>query len=269
MFVSFRNDGDPDLPVPIHSDPGNEASKTLALTGGEGVVLIGPNMHLVILSREVRPAGIRQALDMIAERTAACVGGLGIPHPPVLMVPDVLSCEDCKRLITIFRTDGNVWREPGHLDDKNLPKHDYKMNIPEYGRKDRVDHWLMNAQTNAFIDDRLRRRLFPEIRKAFQYRVTRREGYRIASYEGERGGEPKGHRDNTTAQVAHRRFAVSINLNSEGFAGAGIRFLEYGDQHYKPATGEAVVFSSSLLHEVMHVESGHRHVLLGFLFGDT
>ena len=31
--------------------------------------------------------------------------------------------------------------------------------------------------------------VFPEVRKAFQYKITRREGYRIGCYEGERGGE--------------------------------------------------------------------------------
>jgi predicted 2-oxoglutarate/Fe(II)-dependent dioxygenase YbiX len=115
----------------------------------------------------------------------------------------------------------------------------------------------------------LRTRLFPEIRKAFQYNITRRERYRIGCYEGERGGEAHGHRDNTAPIVAHRRFACSINLNSEEFEGGGLRYPEYGDQQYRPATGEAIVFSSSILHEALHVTAGRRYVLLAFLYGDV
>jgi predicted 2-oxoglutarate/Fe(II)-dependent dioxygenase YbiX len=45
-----------------------------------------------------------------------------------------------------------------------------------------------------------------------------------------------------------------------------LRFPEYGDQRYRPGTGSAIVFSSSLLHEALHVTSGRRFVLLAFLF---
>src|SRR5258706_185844 len=84
-----------------------------------------------------------------------------------------------------------------------------------------------------------------------------------------RGGEAHGHRHNPAPIVAHRRFACSINLNSEEFEGGGLRYPEYGDQQYRPATGEAIVFSSSILHEVMHVTAGRRYVLLAFLYGDV
>ncbi|MBT6314683.1 MAG: 2OG-Fe(II) oxygenase, partial [Alphaproteobacteria bacterium] len=186
---------------------------------------------------------------------------------PVLIVPDVLTPVDCKRLITIYNMDGNVFVEPGHGVQNQ--KSDYKMRIPEYGRKDRIDHWVVNQKTQALINDRLQRRLFPEIYKAFHYRVTKHERYRIGCYEGERGGELHGHRDNVQANVAHRRFACSINLNAEDFEGGELAFPEFGAQRFSPATGEAVVFSSSLLHEPLHVTKGRRLVLLAFLFGET
>jgi hypothetical protein len=47
-----------------------------------------------------------------------------------------------------------------------------------------------------------------------------------------------------------------------------LRFPEFGDQRYRPANGTAIVFSSSLLHEALHMISGRRLVVLGFLFGD-
>ena len=42
---------------------------------------------------------------------------------------------------------------------------------------------------------------------------------------------------------------------------------KFGRGLYKPATGEAVVFSCSLLHEAMPVTEGTRYVLLSFLYG--
>lgn len=78
-----------------------------------------------------------------------------------------------------------------------------------------------------------------------------------------------GHRDNTEPNVAHRRFACSINLNAEDFEGGELAFPEFGDQRFSPRTGEAIVFSSSILHEPLHVTSGRRLVLLAFLFGDS
>jgi 2OG-Fe(II) oxygenase superfamily len=188
------------------------------------------------------------------------------PHPPVLIVPDVFGAEDCRRLIKVYETRGKVFLEPQHGDDKMTT--DYKMRIPEYGRGDRVDHWLIEADTNAFIDGRLRSRLFPEIRRAFHYEITRREVMRIGCYTGSRGGELHGHRDDSEPIAAHRRFATSINLNTEEFAGGELRFPEFGDQRYRPDTGAAIVFSSSLLHEAMDVREGTRFVLLAFLFGE-
>jgi peroxiredoxin len=185
-------------------------------------------------------------------------------HPPVLIVPDVLSRKDCQRLITTFAMEGNVWVEYGKQAGVQF---DYKMRVPEYGREDRVDHVIMNQETRSFLATRLRARLLPEIDKAFRRRVTPVEDFRILSYQGSRKGWPHGHRDNTLPSVAHRRFAMSINLNSDEFKGGGLQFPEYGEQRYRPETGTAIVFSCSVLHEALEVEEGCRYVLVGF-FGD-
>ncbi|HWA50178.1 MAG TPA: 2OG-Fe(II) oxygenase [Dongiaceae bacterium] len=242
------------------ADPDGKDAALYGARSAPQIVVIAPNRHVAAIGDAAAASG---ALHRIAARRATATN-----HPPVLMVPDVLSRADCQRLISIFAMQGHTFLEPGH----GAPPPgigDYKMRIPEYGRKDRIDHWIMTPETNAFIDDRLKRRVFPEIRKCFQYKITRREGYRIGCYEGERGGDLHGHRDNTQPQVAHRRFACSVNLNSEQFEGGGIRFPEFGDQEYSPETGGAVIFSSSLLHEPMHVTSGKRYVLLAFLYGET
>ena len=97
--------------------------------------------------------------------------------------------------------------------------------------------------------------------------MTKRERLHIARYEGARGGFQNGHRDNPTPELAHRRFALSLNLNTEEYEGGALRFPEYGAQLYRAETGSALVFSSSLLHEVLEVTSGRRYVLLSHLYG--
>lgn len=243
------------------ADPEGKVAFLYGARDGARIVVVAPNRHVASIGAEAEDAAA--ALERIAAQRAIATN-----HPPVLMLPDILSRADCQRLISIFTLQGHTFLEPGH-GAPPAGMGDYKMRIPEYGREDRIDHWIMTPETNAFIDDRLKRRLFPEIRKCFQYKITRREGYRIGCYEGERGGDLHGHRDNTQANVAHRRFACSINLNSEQFEGGGIRFPEFGDQEYSPQTGAGIVFSSSLLHEPMHVTSGKRYVLLAFLYGET
>ena len=229
------------------------------------VVLRQNNHAYAVLKGEAggqADAALSAARALAAERKTA----LQPPHPPILVVPDVLSPDDCRRLIQVYETRGKVFVEPGHGEDQMTA--DYKMRIPEYGRADRIDHWIVDKDTAGFIDGRLGARLFPEIRKAFQYPVTRRERMRIGCYTGSRGGEAHGHRDDSEVISAHRRFAMSLNLNCDEFEGGALRFLEYGDQEYRPATGAAIVFSSSILHEALEVRSGRRFVLLAFLFGE-
>jgi hypothetical protein len=259
--------GAPETPVPAGYALAFDADGTafgLFKPGSEvRIALIGPNRHILYLGTDAEAAAAALARIAPSRRTVTMTA-----HPPVLMLPDVLSKADCLRLINVFAMQGQAFVEPGH-DTLPPGNADYKQRIPEYGRKDRIDHWIRQPETNAFIDDRLSRRLFPEIQKCFQYKITRREVYRIGSYTGERGGELHGHRDNTKPMVAHRRFACSINLNSEQFEGGELRFPEFGNQLYRPETGGSLTFSSSLLHEPLHVTKGRRFVLLAFLYGEV
>jgi peroxiredoxin len=243
------------------ADPDDQVAVRYGTHGAPTIVVIAPNQHVAAIGLEAGVAAA--ALERIAARRRDSAN-----HPPILIAPDVLSRADCQRLISVFATQGHTFLESG--DGEPPPGiGDHKMRIHDYGRKDRIDHRIMSRETNAFIDARLKRRLLPAIHKCFQYKITKREIFRIGCYEGERGGQPIGHRDNTRANVAYRRFACSINLNTEQFEGGGLRFLEYGDHEYRPETGAAIVFSSSVLHEAMHVTSGKRYVLLVNLYGET
>lgn len=262
-------------PFPVLADGDGSAFRAMGMAAGMGadgaaVLAIAANGH--VLLRVAPDAGgdpaasvIERVRPLVEARRAA---GVPASHPPVLLVPDVLSPEDCRHLIGVYAMQGQEFVEPGHNQLKGRTT-DCKMRIPEYGRNDRIDHWVCSQATNGYIDSRLVPRLMPEIQKAFQYKVTRHERYRIACYEGYRGGSQHGHRDNTLPFVAHRRFAVTINLNGDEYEGAELRFPEFSEAAYKTPTGSAIVFSCSLLHEVLAMRSGRRFALLAFLFGDT
>jgi peroxiredoxin len=227
-------------------------------------VVLRPNHHVLAIMKGTSETQAADALALVQQITAESCPLLMAPHAPVLIIPDVLSREDCRYLITVFETRGKVFFDLGPGID--YMGTDYKMRVPEHGRRDRIDHWIVDNDTSTLLDHRLVNRVIPEIAKAFHYRITRNERMRIGCYEGSRGGKLHGHRDNFDPSTAYRRFAMSVNLNTEEFEGGELRFPEYGGQRYCPDTGTAIVFSSSLLHEALHVTSGRRFVLLAFLF---
>jgi hypothetical protein len=126
-----------------------------------------------------------------------------------------------------------------------------------------------DEKLTSVLQDRFRRRVVPEIRKAFQFEVTRMERYLVACYAAEEGGHFRAHRDNTTKGTAHRRFAVSVNLNADEYEGGDLRLPEFGPRTYRAPTGGGVVFSCSLLHEAIPVTRGKRYAFLPFLYDEA
>ena len=136
-----------------------------------------------------------------------------------------------------------------------------------YDHKRRSDYEITDPAVISQARQRVARRIAPEILKVHQFRATRMERYLIACYTAEAGGHFRAHRDNTTKGTAHRRFAVSINLNDD-YEGGEIGFPEYGPRWFKPPVGGAVVFSCSLLHAVARMTRGRRYAFLPFLYDD-
>jgi peroxiredoxin len=255
----------PNLPFPVLLDHDRRVFAGFTVPRDQfSIVVLRRNYHVAgILSGEVE-AQVATAMSLLEkmawERETVTVR----MHPPALLIPEALSRGDCMRLISVFETTGQAFVErPPPIGDF-LNGADFKMRVPEHGRKDRIDHFFFEKGMLAFLNNRINR-IVPEIAKAFQYQVTRYETLRVACYEGHRGGYLHGHRDNIPP-TTYRRFAMSINLNIEDFEGGELRFPEFGDQRYRPDSGTAIVFSSSLLHEAMHVTAGRRYVLLAFLF---
>lgn len=180
---------------------------------------------------------------------------------PVLMIPRVFEPELCRHLIEVFNEQG--FHETGTVTVKNGKR----LQQVDHAMKKRFDHIIEDRDLLAAIHWRFARRVAPEIRKAWRYAIAEAEGFRLACYRSRDRGYFRAHRDNVSPAVAHRCFAVSLNLNTEDYEGGGLRFPEYGEHVYKPRTGEAIIFSCSLLHEAMDVTSGERFVLLGFLLG--
>ncbi|MGZ0190543.1 MAG: 2OG-Fe(II) oxygenase, partial [Alphaproteobacteria bacterium] len=184
-------------------------------------------------------------------------------HAPVIVVPRIFEPEFCKTLIDLYKANGG--EESGFMRDI-----DGKTTaIIDHSHKRRRDFSIGDEKLVQATQARIRRRLVPEIKKAFQFEVTRMERYIVACYDSGEGGYFRPHRDNTTKGTAHRRFAVTLNLNSEEYEGGYLRFPEFGPQVFKAPTGGAVVFSCSLLHEALPVSNGTRYVFLPFLYDDA
>lgn len=183
---------------------------------------------------------------------------------PVLLIPKVFDRTFCDYLIRLFEADGGA--ESGFMrekEGKTIAVHDYSF-------KRRRDFNLEQAEPNVLqtVNELVLRRVKPEIEKAFQFAITRFERHVIACYESEQGGFFNRHRDNTTKGTAHRRFAMTLNLNTDEYEGGCLWFPEYGTQLFSPQVGEAVVFSCSLLHEVTPVTKGKRYAMLSFFYDD-
>jgi predicted 2-oxoglutarate/Fe(II)-dependent dioxygenase YbiX/peroxiredoxin len=180
---------------------------------------------------------------------------------PILFLPNVFETEFCRRLLDSYEAQGG--QESGFMrevDGKTVEKKDYAF-------KRRKDYFIEDPALIGEAQTRIRRRINPEILKIYSFKATRMERYLVACYAAEDGAHFRPHRDNTTKGTAHRRFAVSINLNSE-FEGGEVSFPEYGPRSFKAPTGGAIVFPCALLHAVSQVTSGRRYAFLPFLYDE-
>ncbi|MDF2690091.1 MAG: peroxiredoxin [Microvirga sp.] len=181
---------------------------------------------------------------------------------PILIVPDVFEPGFCQHLIGLYEKHGG--EESGFMREvngKTVAAHD-----PNHKR--RKDYTITDETLIAQVQRRIIRRVNPEIQKIHFFTPTRMERYIVSCYAAEDGGHFRAHRDNTTKGTAHRRFAVSINLNAD-FEGGEVSFPEYGPRSYKAPLGGAVVFTTPMLHAVSKVTSGRRYAFLPFLYDEA
>ncbi|AXK70885.1 hypothetical protein DWG18_00330 [Lysobacter sp. TY2-98] len=179
---------------------------------------------------------------------------------PVLQIPAVLEPELCRALIRHF-DDVCEGGERSHVlvleDGQETPRL-----APDI--KARRESPIRDPALEAAVHQRLLRRVMPELARVFQFQTSRRDPFKLLAYAGG-DGYFRPHRDNDTPDVAHRRFALSVNLDEGAYDGGTFRFPEFGPHLYGPPTGDVLVFSCSLLHEVTPITRGTRHALATFV----
>ena len=182
--------------------------------------------------------------------------------PPVLIVPRVFPPDFCRALIARFESgphaETGIVAQTGQQTGVSLNR-DFKR---------RRDYRIEDADLIQDLKALLRRRLVPEIAKAFQFQASHVERHIISRYTADEEGRFRAHRDNNVVGTAYRRFAATINLN-EDFEGGTLHFPEFGPQNFKAPAGGAIVFSCSLLHEVAQMTRGARYAYLPFFFDDA
>jgi predicted 2-oxoglutarate/Fe(II)-dependent dioxygenase YbiX/peroxiredoxin len=247
-----------------------QAARLYGATPAEGAgpyrarwVLIDPTMRIIeiaVLSAEPRVA--EAALDRL-ERLPPPDRFAGVElQAPILFLPRVFEPALCARLIACYEEQGGevsgFMRAEG---GKTVGVHDTRY-------KSRRDAYVTDPDLVRAIQDRIMRRVVPEIAKVHQFHANRMERYLVGCYDAAEGGHFSPHRDNTTPGTAHRRFAISINLNDD-FEGGEVSFPEYGPRGFKSPAGGAVVFSCSLLHAVSQVTQGRRYAFLPFVYDNA
>ncbi len=184
-------------------------------------------------------------------------------HAPVLIAPRIFEPDFCDVLIAYYAKHGGF----ASGITKNSPDGKTFVTLADDFKR-REDCMIEDAMLREHAMHRVYWRLIPEIEKCFAWRATRMERYIVSRYNAESGGFFRPHRDNTTKGTAHRRFAVTINLNTGDYDGGDLRFPEFGSRTYRAPRGGAVVFSCGLLHEATPVTRGERFAFLPFLYDE-
>lgn len=180
---------------------------------------------------------------------------------PVLLVSNVLPTCLCEELIQGYEANGGT--QSGFMRDVEGKT----QLLVDPSHKRRRDWMIEDQALRSRLVGLLDRRLRVAVQRAFQFRATRIERYVVGCYEAG-AGHFRPHRDNTTKGTAHRKFAVTINLNAHEYDGGDLRFPEFGQRTYRAPTGGAIVFSCSLLHEATAVTRGRRFAFLPFLYDE-
>ena len=188
---------------------GDEAAASSVLYNPRWVIL-SPNLRVIgVFPFEANRSDITRVHAFLSALPKPELSAGIALQAPILFLPNVLEQDLCDRLIGLYRKHGGT--ESGFMREVN----GVTTAVYDHAHKRRRDYIIDDKDLIATLQERVKRRLVPEIKKAHQFTITRMERYIVACYTAEDAGHFRAHRDNTTKGTAHRRFAVSINLNRE------------------------------------------------------
>jgi peroxiredoxin/predicted 2-oxoglutarate/Fe(II)-dependent dioxygenase YbiX len=237
------------------------------LYGLVGETSLHPGVFLIDRALRIAAAepveNIGQVLDQLERLLAEERMAVEASVAPVLTLPRVFEPEFCHRLIAYFDSVGGA--PSGFAADVE----GVTTTVLDPRIKRRTDVMIEDEALLVEVRRRIETRLFPMITRGVGWRPTRIERYLICRYAAEDQGFFSAHRDDATLGTAHRKFAVTLNLNADAYEGGDLRFPEFGRRLYRPPTGGATVFCCSLLHEATPVTRGVRYALVPFLFDEA
>jgi predicted 2-oxoglutarate/Fe(II)-dependent dioxygenase YbiX len=175
----------------------------------------------------------------------------------LLLIRDVFTPADCSDLVRLFEIDGGT--------ASGMPGRDGTPAVVDRRYKARRDLTISGSALSGALRDRVVERVLPPVAQVFGFRATGFEAFKLARYD-EGSGWFRPHRDNDEPASAHRRVALTVNLDTGAYEGGGLAFPELGREPVDPPLGSALAFDAALLHEVRPVTRGSRHVLLTFLW---
>ncbi len=251
-------------PFQTMADANREITSALADMSGvsaPAIYVLNPNQRICgIVGLDDPALDIKAKLDAhIREASYIAPPAPVTQIAPVLLVPRVLEPEDCDWLIGLWR-DGEKHKGQVALGSTAKQRDGVILDM-----KRREDYVVTDDAIQQRIVNRVMPRLVPEIEKILHFHQWGMEALRIGCYKAEDRGFFNVHRDNCNPSVQHRKYAITINLNTGDYEGGDLRFPEYGKDLFQPPRGGAVVFSCSMLHEVLPVTAGERYTLLTFL----
>ena len=244
------------------ADYDSEISRSFGALEMPRTVVLDPMLRAVADIAWDSPQGHADTVQGVLRSLPAVDDSANVPmFAPALLVPRVFSFELCDFLIQFYEQQGGV--DSGFQFDvagKTMTLSDWRL-------KRRSDVAVAIPEVRELVRSHIVRRLLPEIERYYQFQATRMDRCIVACYDSEVGAHFHRHRDNVNVGAQHRRFAVSINLNSD-FDGCDLMFPEFGRKVYRPPDGGALVFSCGALHQVTPVTRGKRYAFLAFLYGE-
>ena len=157
--------------------------------------------NLRVFGRITVPEGAAHAqalLDIIPRLPRAAPPSAAAMQAPVLMVPRVFEPEFCRHLIGLYEANGG--EESGFMRDEE----GRTRLVVDHAHKRRQDYIIAEEDVRNAARARIRRRLLPEIAKAFQFTVTRMERYIVCCYDAGTGGYFRPRRATTSSTRSRR-----------------------------------------------------------------